>query len=46
MTRPKNTSRVTKTQKPVDGQLRERKHGDHSHTERWCENHQQWEQVN
>ncbi len=46
MTRPKNTSRVTKASKPVDGELRQRKHGDHFHTERWCETHQAWEPVN
>lgn len=47
MSRPKRSSRYTpKKAKPVDGEIRERKHGDHSHTERWCENHQQWEPMN
>ncbi len=45
MSRPKNTSRVTKPSKPVQGQTRRRRHGDHHHTEVWCENHQRWEQT-
>lgn len=46
MSRPTGKSRVTpKKPKPVDGDIRVRKHGDHSHTERWCENHKQWEAV-
>lgn len=46
MARPKKSSRYTpKKAKPVHGDIRERPHGDHSHTERWCENHQQWEPV-
>jgi len=44
MTPPKASKRYTpKKPKPVDGQIRQRKHGDHFHTERWCENHKQWE---
>lgn len=45
MSRPTGKSRVTKKIKPVDGDRRQRKHGDHFHTEQWCENHQKWEQV-
>jgi hypothetical protein len=45
MSRPTNKSRVTKVEKPVDGQMRRRQHGDHFHTERWCANHKQWEPV-
>jgi hypothetical protein len=39
----KNSRYTPKKAKPVDGEIRERQHGDHSHTERWCEHHQQWE---
>ena len=47
MARPTGKSRVTpKKPKPKHGDIRERKHGDHFHTERWCENHKQWEPVN
>ena len=45
MTRRTNKSRVTASVKPVDGQQRRRKHGDHFHTERWCETHKAWEPV-
>ncbi len=45
MTRPTNKSRVTKPSKPVDGEQRQRKHGDHHHTEQWCETHKAWEPV-
>ena len=43
MTRRTNKSRVTKAHKPVDGEQRRRKHGDHFHSERWCAHHNQWE---
>jgi len=44
MARPKPSSRYTpKKEKARHGQLRRRQHGDHFHTERWCEHHQQWE---
>jgi len=46
MSRPKASSRYTpKKAKPQDGDIRNRKHGDHFHKERWCENHQEWEPV-
>ena len=46
MSRPTGKSRVTpKKAKPVDGEIRRRKHGDHFHTERWCAHHQEWEPV-
>jgi len=44
MARPTGKSRVTKPKpKPVDGEIRQRKHGDHFHTERWCATHKEWE---
>ena len=47
MSRPSGKSRVTKPKaKPVDGDRRERKHGDHTHSERWCATHNQWEPAN
>ncbi len=45
MTRRTNKSRVTKPYKPVDGDRRTRKHGDHTHDEQWCETHQTWEPI-
>jgi len=45
MSRPTGKSRVTKKHKPVDGERRRRKHGDHYHDEQWCESHKQWEPV-
>ena len=45
MSRPTGKSRVTKKTKPVNGEQRRRKHGDHFHTEQWCETHQEWEPV-
>jgi hypothetical protein len=45
MTRRKGKSRVTKSEPPVDGEVRRRKHGDHFHNERWCTTHQRWEPV-
>ena len=47
MSRPSGKSRVAKPKaKPVDGEMRERKHGDHTHSERWCATHNQWEPAN
>ncbi|MDC1389492.1 hypothetical protein N8342_06575 [Acidimicrobiales bacterium] len=46
MSRPTGKSRVTpKKPKPKDGEMRERKHGDHFHSERWCAHHKEWEPV-
>jgi hypothetical protein len=46
MPRAPGKGRVTKPKpKPVDGELRERKHGDHSHTERWSAERKAWEPV-
>lgn len=45
MTRRTGKSRVTKSEAPADGDIRQRRHHDHVHTERWCAHHQRWEQV-